>query len=186
MTNKPITRDSLAEWSACWLEDADGEERIAALVPPEGLSVSDALSLAEAGTITVDDAFWVVLREECLSARTLRLFACDCASRALALAGVTDQRCWRAIEVAERYAMGVATESERARAWSAARDAWDAAWSARDAWAAARDAWAAAWAARAAARDASAAARDARGAGGAGDAEARQQIADLRRRMSDE
>jgi hypothetical protein len=111
--------------------------------------------------------------------RTLHLFACEVAERALlaeiAAGREPDARSWRAIEAKRQWLDGKATDKELA----AARDAaWAAAWAAaRDAaryaaWAAARDAaraaaWDAAWAAAryaawAAARDAAwAAARDA-------------------------
>ena len=99
----------------------------------------------------VDDALW------CLRAvngyqREMRLYAVDCARSVQHLA--TDPRSIAAIDVAERHADGLATDSElgaaRGAAWGAARGAaWDAAWDAARgaAWAAARDA------ASAAARD---------------------------------
>ena len=98
--------------------------------------------------------------------RTLRLFAVWCARSTPLSDGrkvgdlLTDPRSLAALEVAERYAKGNATDDELAAAWAAARDAaWDAAGAA--AGAAARDAaWAAAWAAaRDAARDAARAAQ---------------------------
>ncbi len=121
------------------------------------------------------DRLWVVLREEFIDARTLRLFAVWCAREALKLVENPDARSIDACNVAERYANGEATDEElsaaRDDAWAAARAAaWDDAWAAARAaaWAAARDdAWAAAraaaWAASAAwaAWAASAAARDA-------------------------
>src|SRR5487761_2789570 len=86
-------------------------------------------------------------------ARMLRLFSCDAAQEVLWVfekERPNDTRVRDCIEVARRYAMGEATEQERAAAGGAAGDAaWDAA---RDAARAARDAardaaWAAAWAA---------------------------------------
>jgi hypothetical protein len=93
--------------------------------------------------------------------RKLRLFACDCATRALKIAKVEDERSWKALEVARRFANGKATCDElaaaRAAAWAAAgaaaRDAaryaaGAAAWAAAGAaaWAAAgAAAWDAAW-----------------------------------------
>ncbi|MDR9051733.1 hypothetical protein [Burkholderia multivorans] len=126
----------------------------------------------------IDDALWSL---RCVSGadRDIRLFAVWCARQVEHL--MEDQRSKDALNVAERFANGEATEEERAAAWDAARAAawaaaWDAAgdaaraaaWAARDAARAARDAaraaaWDAAWdaagdAARAAAWDA---ARDA-------------------------
>ena len=108
--------------------------------------------------------------------RELRLIAVKCAREVQHL--MTDPRSINALDVAERFANGEATQEDLYAAMDAA---WAAAWAARDAaWAAARDAaraardaardardaaWAAAWAAsdaaRAAARAASDAARDA-------------------------
>lgn len=109
----------------------------------------------------LDDALW------CLRAvdghdREIRLFAVWCARQVQHL--MTDQRSLDALDVAERFANGQATEEElksaEAAAWDASRDvaraAWDAvraaraaraaAMAARAAWAAARAAaWAAAW-----------------------------------------
>lgn len=56
-------------------------------------------------------------------AATARLFAVECAVDALTRAGVTDARSWTACEVAFRYAVGDATDTERAAAWAAAGDA---------------------------------------------------------------
>lgn len=90
----------------------------------------------------------------------LHRFACRVATKALALAGVTDDVAWNAIRTKRRWLAGIATNAELAAAWFAARDsAWKAT---RDAvWTAAMDAGArdAAWeaareAARATARDA--------------------------------
>lgn len=91
--------------------------------------------------------------------RTLHLFACDEAERALRLAKVEDPRSWEAIRVKRRWVHGEATDEELAAARIAARaaaravvwDARDVAWSAARAAArdAARDvAWSTPWAAR--------------------------------------
>ena len=132
-----------------------------------------------------EDALWAM---RCITGadRELRLFAVWCARQVQHL--MKDQRSIDALDVAERFANGQATEQELAAAWSAASAAaWGAAWdaasyTARDAastaaWEAARDAasaaargaaWSAAGASCAAARDAAgascAAARDAAGA----------------------
>jgi hypothetical protein len=94
-----------------------------------------------------DWLIWIATRDGVLDDRTLRLFACWCARQVWHL--LTDERSRNAVEVAERYAEGKATDAELAAAWEAARAAaraaaWAAAWDA--AWDAARAAaWAAAW-----------------------------------------
>ncbi|MDN7965587.1 hypothetical protein QZM92_26765 [Burkholderia multivorans] len=98
------------------------------------------------------DALWSL---RCVSGadRDIRLFAVWCARQVEHL--MQDQRSKDALDVAERFANGEATEEERAAAWDAAWDAagaaaWDAARAA--AWDAARAAaWAASWAAAGAA-----------------------------------
>ena len=117
------------------------------------------------------------------SERDLRLYACDCAERALRRERSAGREpamaSWRAVEVARRFANGVATRGEPMAAWAAAEveamaaaevaamaaaevaamaAAWAAAWAARAADAVTRAAWAenaaadaAAWASRAAA-----------------------------------
>ena len=103
----------------------------------------------------LDDALWC-----CRAApeydREWRLFAVWCARQVQHL--MTDQRSIDALDVAEQFANGRATQAELAAAWAAARDAArTAAWAAASdaAWAAASDAaWDAAGAAAgAAARD---------------------------------
>ena len=111
----------------------------------------------------LDDAIWC-LRAVDGHEREIRLFAVGCARAVQHL--MTDPRSIAALDVAERYANGLATSDDLTSAgdaaWAAARDAASAAESAAwaAAWAAARDAArAAAWdAARDAAGDA---ARDA-------------------------
>ena len=108
------------------------------------------LDLMHHPDIPAKDKIWAFTREGIADDKTLRLFAVACARRVQHL--MTDKRSINALDVAERYANGEATEDElaaaRDAAWAAARDSvWsaasDAAWGA--AWSAARDAaWAAA------------------------------------------
>ena len=97
----------------------------------------------------LDDAIWAL---RSIDAPEVRIFAVRCVRQIQHL--LTDERSLSALDVAEAYTVGQATEEELSAALEAAREA------ARDAaWDAAR---AAAWAAaRAAAREAWAAARDA-------------------------
>ena len=119
----------------------------------------------------------------------LRLWACDCAERALMRerdrGREPDVQYWNAIEVARRFARSDATAEELAAAWNASAAARAAAWNASaaawDARAAAWNASAAAWNARAAARAASAAAWNARAA--ARDAEEKWQADALNARL---
>jgi hypothetical protein len=103
----------------------------------------------------LDDALW------CLRAvdgrdKEIRLFAVWCARQVQHL--MKDKRSLDALDVAERFASGMATRDELERAWAAAGDAgaaaWAAAWAAAlaaavdAAWDAAGDARDAAWAAQ--------------------------------------
>ena len=100
---------------------------------------------------------WIGTRKGVLPDRELRLFAVRCARSVQHL--MKDARSGAAIDGAERYANGMATDAELAAASAAesaaaSAAAWAAAWSAASA-AASAAAWAAAWsAARDAARDA--------------------------------
>ena len=96
-----------------------------------------------------------IIAPTCWDDRTARLFACDCAARALRRerkAGrEPDKRSWKAINVARRYAEGKATKAELTVARTAAGDVWDAAranvsatdWTTDkiDFWTATRTAW---------------------------------------------
>ena len=72
----------------------------------------------------LDDALWC-LRVVPNCDREARLFAVWCARQVQHL--MADPRSIAAIDVAERHALGEATDSELAAAWAAA---WDAAWDA--------------------------------------------------------
>ena len=118
-----------------------------------------------------DEKIWAFTREGIMDDRTLRLFAVGCARKVQHL--MADQRSINALDVAERYANGLASDEDLA---SAKKAAWEAAREA--AWEAAREAWEAAWEARAAAWEAAmaaamAAAREARAAAMAAAMEAR-------------
>ena len=112
-----ITINDIRSWEPCYDP---------ARFLPEGWQ-GTALDILAVGECSVDDRLWVVLREECIDDRTIRLFAVWCARQALALIDDPDPRSVAACDVAERYANGDATSEElaaaRAAAWDAARDA---------------------------------------------------------------
>ena len=117
-------------------------------------TIIDILDIKEC---SFEDRLWVILHTEFVSDKLMRLFAVWCARQVQHL--MTDARSIVALDVAEKFANGLATKDElfaaRYAARTAARDA--ALDAARDAaWYAASDAaWYAAWyAARYAARDA--------------------------------
>lgn len=87
----------------------------------------NALDILDVTDCSAKDRLWVVLREECIDERTIRLFVVWCAREALKLIEDVDPRSMAACDVAERYASGEATEEELAAAgaaaWDAARDA---------------------------------------------------------------
>ena len=99
--------DQLIEWlgPTLWIAEA-GKERI---VEPGKIVVRRARLLRQVET-------W--------NEKNARLFACDCAHRALMRerrAGrEPDERSWNAVRVARAFARGKASEQERAAAWAAA------------------------------------------------------------------
>ena len=112
------------------------------------------LDLLKREDIPAKDRIWAATRKGILDDKTLRIFACKCAREVWHL--LTDERSRKAVEVAERYAIGEATDEELEAARAAA---WDAAWDAARAAASAAawdDARAAAWAAAMAAARAAA------------------------------
>lgn len=101
-----------------------------------------ALDILNVEACPAEDRLWVVCHDGWIYDRTLRLFAVWCARQVEHL--MTDERSKTALNVAERYANGQATDEELAAARAAARAAANAAWAAENA------AWAAENAARAA------------------------------------
>jgi len=118
---KTITITDIRSWKPCY----DLSKHL-----PEDWQ-GTVLDILKMDTIPAQDRFWVVLRDELIDAKTLRLFAVWCARQVQHL--ITDPRSIAAIDTAEKYANGQATNEELATARDAA---WDAAWYA--AWDAAR------------------------------------------------
>ncbi len=170
MSLRTITIDDIRDWNPCY----DPSRYI-----PEGWT-GTALDILRLKECPAKDRLWVVLREECIDTKTLRLFAVRCAREAMRLTGWADPRSVAACDVAERYAHGGATKTELEAARNAA---WSAVYAAVRAAAARAAAYAAAYAAsRAAVRASRAAAWTAyvvaRAVADAADAVAREQQAE--------
>lgn len=84
------------------------------------------LDILDLDGVTAGDRIWVVLQSGVLSDKTLRLFAVACCREIQHL--MKDPRSIRALDVAEAYALGKATEEElmeaRGRAWDASSTAY--------------------------------------------------------------
>ena len=82
------------------------------------------LDLLRREDIPAEDRIWAATRPGILDDKTLRLLACKCVREVWHL--LTDERSRRAVEVAEKYAVGEATDEELAAAsdaaWAAARE----------------------------------------------------------------
>ena len=115
-----ITLKSLIERRACY-----SRERLEALFD-RPYTPLEVLTNMEGPWADVPDGdrLWAVLHKGVIDDRTLRLFACDCAERALERERKAGRKphadSWKAIEVARRFADGKATTKELEAARSAA------------------------------------------------------------------
>ena len=115
-----LTLDSLIARRACY-----PRERIEALFDRPYTPI-EVLTNRHGPWADVPDAdrLWAVLHTGVIDSRTLRLFACDCAERALERERKAGREphadSWKAIEVARRFADGKATTKELEAARSAA------------------------------------------------------------------
>ena len=125
-----ITIKLLEKWGSCY-----SSERHEEIFKSENKKEFTPLEIADLKSVPVKDRIWVLLHNEIIPEKELRLLACDFAENALKLIKNPDQRSLNAIAVSRRFANGEATCEELAAACDAARAA------ARDAeCAAARDA----------------------------------------------
>ena len=117
-TTTRITRETLRDWGVCYDDD-----EIAALVPPGGMTPLEVLD----APITVEDRMLELFHEEIIPARELRLLAVRWARGALEAERAAWREpaaeSWDAVDVAERYARGEATDAELAAARVSARAA---------------------------------------------------------------
>lgn len=115
MAPKTFTINDIRSWQPCY----DPARHL-----PENWSGTVA-DILRHDTIPPKDKIWVVCREELIDAKTLRLFAVWCARQVQHL--MTDARSITALDVAERFANGDATQAAlaaaRVVAWAAAWDA---------------------------------------------------------------
>ena len=121
------TIEDLISWKPCY-----SEAQVRALAGD--VTEFTALDVLKRDDIPAQDRLWVVLRTQLIDGRMLRIFACDCAERALPKfeqAYPEDKRPRHAIEVARRYADGKSTDEELVSARAAADAAADAAYAAR-------------------------------------------------------
>jgi len=124
MKLKTLTWDDFKQYNPCY----DPDERY-------GDWQGTIIDLLNRDDIPAQDRIWAACH--ILDDKTLRLFAVYCARDVQHL--MNDERSLNALNVAEKYAIGQATDNELAAAEAAARDAArDAAWAAAEA--AARDA----------------------------------------------
>lgn len=115
---KKLTIETIRSWKPCY-------------DPTKYLNedwTGTVLDLLDNKVIPIQDRFWCVLRTDFLSEKLLRLFAVWCARSVQHL--MEDERSIKAIDVAEAFANGRATEEELRAARAAAWDAYDAAYDA--------------------------------------------------------
>jgi hypothetical protein len=130
---KPFTYADIVSWEPCYSPSRYLKEDWS----------GNALDILRIKEIPIKDKFWVVLRQDIIDEKTLRLFAVWCARQTQHL--MKDQRLLTALDVVEKFATGQATIEEF---WQARRDAANAAAAAS---ASASAAYASAYAANAAA-----------------------------------
>ena len=109
---KKITRESCRAVGACY---SDGD--LAEIIPPEGLTPREVAAL---DAVPICDRAWVLRRAAGASDRALRLAAVGSARRALARVATPDPRSLAAVDMAERFARGLATAEGLATARRAA------------------------------------------------------------------
>lgn len=143
-----ITKQQLLDMRPCW--DSERLEAFLADLPDRPHNATEILRLSG---VPAGDKLWVVLREELISSADLRLFAADCAERALSRVESPGKASIAAVAAARRFARGEVSSADlSAASWAAAGAAADStAWAATryasgsavgyDAWHAAERAW---------------------------------------------
>jgi len=111
---KTFTIEDIRDWEPCYDPGT---------LLPENWS-GTALDILRLEEMPCENRLWVVLRPEILDDKTLRWFAIWCARRSQPW--LTDPRSINAIDVAEKFASGNATEEELVAARRYAFAAWKA------------------------------------------------------------
>jgi hypothetical protein len=109
---KQFTIQDIRSWKPCYNPNR---------YLPEDWS-GTALDMLKHTTIPAKDKLWLVLRDSVMSSKDLRLFAVNCAKRAQTYPRnyTPDPRTLKAIEVAEKFTHGLASQGELAAAAYAA------------------------------------------------------------------
>jgi len=125
-----ITPEMIRSWCPCfrWTD----ERIIEAFGGREYVTVTDILRATSDDIISISNAFFWVLREEVIDARTLRIFACDCAERALnrerAAGREPGPENWNVLAVSRRFADGEETNESLFCSWCAIWLKFDMSW----------------------------------------------------------
>ncbi len=114
-----ITKQQLLDMRPCW--DSERLEAFLADLPDRPHNATEILRLSG---VPADDKLWVVLREELISSADLRLFAADCAERALSRVESPGKASIAAVAAARRFARGEVSSADlSAASWAAADSA---------------------------------------------------------------
>ena len=139
---KAVTYEQVLAMAPCWCSTEKGRRRLKRYADKLG-GKATALDILRLSRVPAADRLWLVLREDFVDAPMLHEIACRCAERALTQSGVTDKRCWDAIEAKRGWLRGNVSDEQLAAASDAAWDAasaaargaaWDAARGAEQKW----------------------------------------------------
>jgi hypothetical protein len=113
-----ITKQQLLDMRPCW--DSERLEAFLADLPDRPHNATEILRLSG---VPAGDKLWVVLREELISSADLRLFAADCAERALSRVESPGKASIAAVAAARRFARGEVSSADLSAARYAAEAA---------------------------------------------------------------
>ena len=114
---KKINNKLIRSFDSCY------DPTIVGIPDDESLSVKNWVAKYRTVVKNPKDILWLLLRNEFLSDKDLRLFACWCAREAFKLVKNPDERSINSINVSEKFANGLATVEELRIAYDAAANA---------------------------------------------------------------